>query len=251
MEDIDVPRVLSTLGAVAEAATTDELLDAVLASAVALVTADSAVVTEIGPARPRVRTWPKDFLPFEQQVLFERLNTRNPSPLAADTRLGDGCPLRMSDLFSHRHYRSLEIYGELFADLGFDHQVAISIPIDQDRRMCVAVNRQGQDFSDSELDRLEALRRPVAACASHVALRERSDLPGTGAPVHPSPRECDVLALVAAGLSNVEIGLRLGISARTVNKHLEHIFTKTGLSNRTQAAGYWQRMARHQLSDTN
>jgi DNA-binding CsgD family transcriptional regulator len=248
MEDIDVPRVLSTLGVVAEAATTDELFDAVLASALALVTADSAVVTEIGTARPRVRTWPKDFLPFEQQVLFEQLNQRNPWPLAAHTRLGDGGPQRMPDLFSRRHYRGLEIYAELFADLGFDHQVAFSIPIDSDRCMCLAINRQGGDFSDSELDRLDALRRPVAACASRIALLERLDSSGTGAPVHPSPRERDVLALVATGLSNVEIGLRLGISARTVNKHLQHIFTKTGLSNRTQAAGYWQRMARNELN---
>ena len=48
MESIDVPRVLSILGAVAEAATTDELLGAVLEASVALVHPDTAVVTEVG-----------------------------------------------------------------------------------------------------------------------------------------------------------------------------------------------------------
>jgi DNA-binding CsgD family transcriptional regulator len=51
-----------------------------------------------------------------------------------------------------------------------------------------------------------------------------------------SARETDVLALVANGRSNVEIGAILGMSARTVQKHLEHIFQKLGVENRTAAA---------------
>jgi DNA-binding CsgD family transcriptional regulator len=148
------------------------------------------------------------------------------------------------DLFSQRYYRGLQIHDELRRDLGFDHQVAFSIPIDRHRRICVTINRHGRDFSKSEVDRLEALRRPVAACASRIALMERFDLPGTSATSRLTPRERDVLTLVATGLSNVQIGLRLGISARTVNKHLEHIFTKTGLSNRTQIAACWPRIGR-------
>ena len=120
--------------------------------------------------------------------------------------------------------------------------MAFSIPIEPDRRICVAMNRQGGDFSASELDRLEALRRPVAACASRIAHEERFDVPGVGATACLTPREHDVVTLVATGLSNAQIGLRLGISARTVNKHLEHIFAKTGLSNRTEAAAWWPRI---------
>ena len=48
-----------------------------------------------------------------------------------------------------------------------------------------------------------------------------------------------MLALVAGGLTNQTIGRRLGISARTVNKHLEHVYAKTGTTNRTQAAACW------------
>jgi DNA-binding CsgD family transcriptional regulator len=51
-----------------------------------------------------------------------------------------------------------------------------------------------------------------------------------------SVRETDVLALVADGRSNGEIGAILGMSARTVQKHLEHVFQKLGVENRTAAA---------------
>jgi ATP/maltotriose-dependent transcriptional regulator MalT len=49
-------------------------------------------------------------------------------------------------------------------------------------------------------------------------------------------REREVLALVAAGKTNGEIGTVLAISARTVQKHLEHIFQKLGVETRTGAA---------------
>lgn len=49
-------------------------------------------------------------------------------------------------------------------------------------------------------------------------------------------READVLQWVAAGKTNTEIGFILGISSRTVQKHLEHIFEKLGVGTRTAAA---------------
>jgi DNA-binding NarL/FixJ family response regulator len=53
-----------------------------------------------------------------------------------------------------------------------------------------------------------------------------------------SRRECEVLALVADGRSNREIGERLFISDRTVGRHLTNIFHKIGATSRTQAARY-------------
>ena len=49
-------------------------------------------------------------------------------------------------------------------------------------------------------------------------------------------REREILALVAAGKTNAEIGVVLAISARTVQKHLEHTFQKLGVETRTAAA---------------
>ena len=48
-----------------------------------------------------------------------------------------------------------------------------------------------------------------------------------------SGREREIVALVAAGKTNSEIGQLLEISARTVQKHLENVFRKLGVENRT------------------
>jgi DNA-binding NarL/FixJ family response regulator len=50
-----------------------------------------------------------------------------------------------------------------------------------------------------------------------------------------SPRELDVLRLVAAGLSNRAIGARLFVGEATVKTHLLHAFTKLEVSDRTRA----------------
>jgi DNA-binding NarL/FixJ family response regulator len=51
-----------------------------------------------------------------------------------------------------------------------------------------------------------------------------------------TPREHDVLALVAEGLTNKEIGGRLGITEDTVKKHVQNIIWKLRAADRTQAA---------------
>lgn len=51
-----------------------------------------------------------------------------------------------------------------------------------------------------------------------------------------TPRELDVLAWIARGKTNRDIAEILGMSPRTVNKHLEHIFVKLGVETRAAAA---------------
>lgn len=51
-----------------------------------------------------------------------------------------------------------------------------------------------------------------------------------------SPRETEVLVLVANGLANKQIAQRLGISEKTVKAHLVNVFQRIGVSDRTQAA---------------
>lgn len=50
-----------------------------------------------------------------------------------------------------------------------------------------------------------------------------------------SDREMEVLVAVAKGYTNKAIAAQLGISDRTVQGHIAHIFTKIGVSNRTEA----------------
>ena len=53
-----------------------------------------------------------------------------------------------------------------------------------------------------------------------------------------TPREAEVLALIADGLSNAEIGERLFLGRATVKTHINRIFAKTGVRDRAQAVGY-------------
>jgi DNA-binding NarL/FixJ family response regulator len=65
--------------------------------------------------------------------------------------------------------------------------------------------------------------------------------PGGSAATPPddlTPREAEVLAHIAAGLSNTEIAAALFVSEATVKTHVNHIFAKTGLRDRAQLVGY-------------
>ncbi|MGY2004420.1 response regulator transcription factor [Blastococcus sp. SYSU DS1024] len=53
-----------------------------------------------------------------------------------------------------------------------------------------------------------------------------------------TPRELDVIRLVAAGRTNREIAEQLVISDKTVARHLHNVFTKLALPNRSAATAY-------------
>ncbi len=62
--------------------------------------------------------------------------------------------------------------------------------------------------------------------------------PSPGLPDNLTPREAEVLGLIAAGLSNREIGERLVLSQATVKTHVNRIFAKIGARSRAQAVLY-------------
>jgi DNA-binding NarL/FixJ family response regulator len=69
----------------------------------------------------------------------------------------------------------------------------------------------------------------VLSAAGHPVRRRREWPAGL------TTREVEVLRLVARGHSNRQIAERLVIARKTVDNHVEHIYTKIGVSNRARA----------------
>ena len=91
---------------------------------------------------------------------------------------------------------------------------------------------------------VEAVARGEAALDPSVQRHVVAALAGSGArdapelPDELTPREAEVLGLIAEGLTNAEIAERLVVSAATVKTHVNHIFAKAGVRDRAQAVVY-------------
>jgi LuxR family maltose regulon positive regulatory protein/two-component system response regulator NreC len=57
-----------------------------------------------------------------------------------------------------------------------------------------------------------------------------------------SPRQSQILDLIAAGHADKEIARRLGLSHRTVRTHLERLYASTGVHDRAGVVALWVRM---------
>jgi len=77
-----------------------------------------------------------------------------------------------------------------------------------------------------------AITRRLIAEFARLRTPQRISIPAMGAL---TPRETEVLRLIAAGLSNPEIAARLVVSEETVKTHVSRVLGKLGLRDRTQA----------------
>jgi DNA-binding NarL/FixJ family response regulator len=88
---------------------------------------------------------------------------------------------------------------------------------------------------------VEAVARGEAALdpsVQHHVVAALAAEPEPELPDELTPREAEVLALIAEGLTNTEIAERLVVSAATVKTHVNHIFAKAGVRDRAQAVVY-------------
>lgn len=107
--------------------------------------------------------------------------------------------------------------------------------LEEDIFRCVQAGARGYLLKDTpRLELLDAIRRVhqgekvlTGVIASKLADRVSNEAP--------TPRELEVLAHVALGQANKEIGDALNISEGTVKAHVKSLFAKLGVMNRTEA----------------
>lgn len=190
----------------------------------------------------------------EDHELFAGLAHENPL-IQRYLRTHDGRPYRFSDVVTTGELHALPLYREFYGPIGLEHQVAFNLPAAEPGRLLgVALSRSDAagDFSDAELALLararpfliQAYRNAISYSsleADLIRAREK-ELPPAGGRLAATmtargvtPREAEVLRWVAAGRSDGAIAAGLGISTRTVHKHVERCFRKLAVRSRADA----------------
>src|ERR1035437_1543407 len=186
----------------------------------------------------------------EMLATWMRLAHENPL-LRYYQRTLDGRAKRFSDVIAAEELRRLPLYKRLYRPMGVEHQMAFTLPASSDRLLAIALSRGARDYTDQECDFANRARPFLiqaylnAIAFSALSCRDIDAAVGheVGAGEHNGDargerllralraagltrREAEVLRLVAFGSSNHHIAADLGISNRTVGKHLEHSFRK-------------------------
>src|SRR4029079_13022899 len=119
-------------------------------------------------------------------------------------------------------------FCELFLPAGLAHEAMVVLNAGAPQRTVrLLVDRgPGADFSERDLTVLTLLRPHLQAAYDQSQRRGRHPNPLTG-------RQRQVLALVAAGQTNRQIGRHLGTAEGTVRRHLEDAYTRLGVNSRT------------------
>jgi DNA-binding CsgD family transcriptional regulator len=249
MESLSASCLHKVLGATARAVEFSELSEfrtGVIELARELVPCESASYNELKPgAGAIVIADPDEALTEKSIEVFSRLAGENPL-VAYYARTGDGRPARFSDLISRRRLHALTLYDELYASMGIEHQIAFVLPSPPGEIVGIALNRHQRDFTGEEAAMLELLRRPLRACYRRLVERERlinllsgaedDEITKHAVALGLSERQTEIMRGVVGGASNAQVGVSLGISRRTVEKHLQNIYAQLDVTSRTQAA---------------
>lgn len=113
----------------------------------------------------------------------------------------------------------------------------------------------GRSEAEGDLQEVRTFFSEIGCTPGYATVRRALERAAPGESPRPAPaspplpdgltaREVEVVTLVCQGLADREIGARLFISVKTVDRHLRNIFNKTGVSNRAALAAY---AARHGL----
>lgn len=172
---------------------------------------------------------------------LERLHELARAPDAAALTSGKGRPLVLTRLRAADETLS-EVMAPLSELLAHAAGLPLVVLTPHARRLAPRILRAGARAvltSDADEEQIVA----ALTCAQGgllvmpaAAPGERAERPGLLAPPEPlTPRELEILGLLAAGDSNKTIAARLSISVHTVKYHISSILAKLGVASRTEA----------------
>jgi DNA-binding CsgD family transcriptional regulator len=212
----------------------------VLPGLAVLVGCDVLTYNEIGPGdgHTRYADHPAGALDPATQPAFEAHVHEH--PLVSHYRAtGSGEPVMISDFLSQQRFHRLGLYAEFFRGIPVEHQLAVNLPGPGQEVIGIALSRGRRDFSDQDRALLSVLRAPLTAALLRARRRRQAGqvlaaMAGRGL-ADLTEREIQILRLVADGHTNASIARALGVSPRTIAKHLEHLYRKLGVSSRAAA----------------
>lgn len=222
----------------------DEFRDGLLHALHRAVPSDWVSLNDVGPGPNNVVAIVHPEIDSKWLDVFGRLVHENPLVRRLEeTR--DGRAYRITDVVSQEEYRSLRIYRDFYGIIGVEYQMAFTLPHSQDRILGVALSRKHENYTDAEREFVNQAR-PFLIQAYRNAVefeRARTIHGSNGAALLYSlqskgltTREAEVIRYVALGRSNRDAATALGISERTIGKHLERAFKKLGVANRSAAS---------------
>ncbi len=194
---------------------------------------------------------------------------RHPGVRAVIER-GTTSPIRLSDIVDLPRFRHTEIFQRTHAYPGGTRFASAAALMSTSRELVlVGAHSTGKDFTAEHMEMLVGLQRVLAPALlirgglNRLARAEGESCDGLREAVSttdprmpplrvvptvqgsdeywPTGREQQVLGLLTFGLTSQQIGRRLGITERTVRKHLESVYRKAKLPSRVAAAAWWQR----------
>jgi DNA-binding CsgD family transcriptional regulator len=145
-------------------------------------------------------------------------------------RSGDDRSVTMlSDFYTPQQWHNTGIYADYFALHGIEHDMmlCLSAPAGRSRRLILFRGR-GVDFDGRDRLLLSLLRPHLSELYQELE-RARRPVPVL------TTRQWELLRLVASGRTNAEIARELVVSNDTVRKHMENIFSRLRVTNRTAA----------------
>ena len=143
---------------------------------------------------------------------------------------------RLSDVIERRQFVRKRVFADWFRPFGITAELEVGIARSRARTRNFVLDRCGGDFSDRDVAVLGMIAPHLAQIHETTQLRRAATVFGPGILEQLTTRELEVLELVAAGLTNAGIAERLWISPGTVKKHLDNVYAKLGVANRTAAA---------------